>query len=174
VKRLLLLRHAKAVPAGTEIADRERALVARGREDAAAVGRYMKKHEFVPDFIMSSSSRRTVETVDLVTAELPGRRRVDLLEVLYLARPTALLATIRGAPDRSKMLMLVGHNPGMEDLATALAREPVRRKESDRFDLIEEKFPTAALAVIDFAVSHWRDVRRGQGEFVDFVRPEDL
>ena len=85
-----------------------------------------------------------------------------------------LAADPRARRTRSKTLLVVGHNPGMEQFATLLAREPVKRKERDRFDLIEEKFPTAALAVLDFDVSRWRDVAAGQGALIDFVRPRDL
>ena len=70
--------------------------------------------------------------------------------------------------------MVVGHNPGLEDLATKLAREPVRRKERARRDVLEEKFPTAALAVLDFDIQKWRDIVPGEGKLVDFVRPKDL
>ena len=62
----------------------------------------------------------------------------------------------------------------MEDLANLLAREPVRRKERVRRDVLEEKFPTAALAVLDFDIAKWRDIRPGEGALVDFVRPKDL
>jgi phosphohistidine phosphatase len=68
----------------------------------------------------------------------------------------------------------VGHNPGLEDLAGLLAREPVRRKERQRRDVLEEKFPTAALAVLDFDVDTWREIRPGEGKLADFVRPRDL
>jgi phosphohistidine phosphatase len=70
--------------------------------------------------------------------------------------------------------MLVGHNPGMEQCAALLAREPVRRKERARHEALEEKFPTCALAVLDFDVGRWRDVREGSGKLADFVRPGDL
>jgi phosphohistidine phosphatase len=173
VKRLLLLRHGKAVPADPGIEDHERDLLPRGRQDAPAIGRYMAESGYVPDVILSSTSRRTAETAELVAAELP-MRTIDYVETLYLAAPPALLAAIRGQAENVQTLLLVGHNPGVERLAAALAREPVRRKERDRFDLIEEKFPTAALAVLDFAVLHWRDVTPGQGELIDFVRPRDL
>ena len=138
------------------------------------MGRYVKEREFIPDLIMSSSARRTKETVELMATELPGRRRLDYLAALYLARPAALRAAIRSAPEKIKTLMVVAHNPGVEELAASLAREPIRRKERDRSDLIGEKYPTAALAVLDFAVARWRDVAPGQGELVDFVRPRDL
>jgi phosphohistidine phosphatase len=174
VKRLLLLRHAKTVPQGAGIDDHERELMARGREDAPVIGRYIRKCGYTPDLILASTSRRTVETVELVTDELAGTQRIDYLEALYLAEPDVILSIVRLASDTVKSLMVVGHNPGMEQVATRLAREPVKRKEKDRFDLIEEKFPTAALAVLDFDVARWRDVAPGEGALTDFVRPRDL
>jgi phosphohistidine phosphatase len=174
VKRLLLLRHAKAVPAGSGVEDHDRELMARGREDAPTIGRYMQVRKFGPDLILCSTSRRTAETADLVMAELSGTKKIDFEDALYLAEPRTIHAAIRGAPEKAKSLLIVGHNPGLEQLATLLAREPVKRKERDRFDLIEEKFPTGALAVLDFDVSRWRDVAEGQGALIDFVRPRDL
>jgi len=173
VKRLLLLRHAKTEPAGPAIDDHERELMARGRADAPKLGRYIAAQGYTPDLILSSTSRRTVETVELLT-EAFSAQRVDYLEALYLAEPELILSIIRLAPDKMQSVMVVGHNPGLEQLATALAREPVKRKERDRFDLIEEKFPTSALAVLDFDTARWRDVAAGQGTLKDFVRPRDL
>ncbi|MEI9994783.1 MAG: histidine phosphatase family protein [Rhizomicrobium sp.] len=173
MKRLLLLRHAKAVPGGGSD-DFERELTARGREDAPKLGTYIRQQRYTPDTIVASPARRTMETVELATDEFNGTRRVDYLEPLYLAEPELILSIVRLALDKTKTLMVVGHNPGLEQIATFLAREPVKRKERDRFDLIEEKFPTAALAVLDFDVARWRDVGQGQGVLKDFVRPRDL
>jgi phosphohistidine phosphatase len=174
VKRLLLLRHAKTVPAGPGIEDHERALLTRGREDAPAMGKYLARKKYLPDLILSSTARRTVETADLVSQRLPGMQQIDCVDSLYLAEPRAVLGVIRATSDTVKTLMIVGHNPGMEQIAAALSREPVKRKERDRFDMIEEKFPTGALAALDFNISRWRDVAPGQGELIDFVRPRDL
>ena len=127
----------------------------------------------MPDLILSSTSRRTAQTAELLT-ETFSAQRIDYLEALYLAEPELILSVIRLAPDKMTSVMVVGHNPGLEHLAALLAREPVKRKERDRFDLIEEKFPTAALAVLDFDIARWRDVARGQGALKDFVRPRDL
>jgi phosphohistidine phosphatase len=85
-----------------------------------------------------------------------------------------MLSVVRSAKATATTLLVVGHNPGIEQLASLLSRQPVKRKERDRFDLIEEKFPTCALAVLDFDVARWRDVAPGRGELVDFVRPRDL
>ncbi|MBV9045999.1 MAG: histidine phosphatase family protein [Alphaproteobacteria bacterium] len=174
MKRLLLLRHAKTEPAGAGVEDHDRKLMARGRDDAPKLGRYIREQGYAPELILSSTSRRTVETVELVTDVLPGTHRIDYLEALYLAEPDVMLSIIRLMPDKTRSVMVVGHNPGMEQLATFLAREPVKRRERDRFDQIEEKFPTAALAVLDFDVARWRDVAPGQGALKDFVRPRDL
>lgn len=174
MKRLLLLRHAKTVPAGAGSDDHERELMARGREDAPRLGRYIRTCGYDPELILSSTSRRTVETVELVTEELPSASRIDYMEALYLAEPEVILSVIRLAPDKIRSVMVVGHNPGLEHVASLLAREPVKRKERDRFDLLEEKFPTAALAVLDFDVDRWRDIAPGEGVLKDFIRPRDL
>jgi phosphohistidine phosphatase len=174
VKRLLLLRHAKTVPASPGIEDHERELMARGREDAPKIGRYIRAEAYAPDLILASTSRRTTETVELVTEVLEGTQHITYMEGLYLAEPDVILSIVRLVSDGVKTLMIVGHNPGMEQVATLLAREPVKRKERDRFDRIEEKFPTAALAVFDFDATRWRDIAPGQGVLKDFVRPRDV
>jgi phosphohistidine phosphatase len=174
VKRLLLLRHAKAVPGGAGIEDHERALMPRGRDDAARMGRYIARNGFTPEIVLASTSARTTETVEEASAHLAGTARVDYLEPLYLAEPEVILSIVRLAPDKVESVMVVGHNPGLEQVATLLAREPVKRRERDRFDLLEEKFPTAALAVLEFDVARWRDVAAGEGALRDFVRPRDI
>ena len=166
MKRLLLLRHAKAVPGGAGIDDHERELMPRGRADAGHVGRYIARQGYTPAVIVASTSRRTTETVELAGEQLGGSERIDYLEALYLAEPDVILSIVRLAPDKARSLMLVGHNPGLEQVATLLAREPVKRRERDRFDKIEEKFPTAALVVLEFDVTRWRDVQPGQGAAV--------
>ena len=174
MKRLLLLRHAKSVPAGADIDDHERDLTARGVDDAPSIGRYISKQNFVPDLALVSSARRAVRTADLALAEVKGTGKIEFGDELYLAEPRSLLAAIRKVSDKVETLLVVGHNPGLEQLASQLAREPVTRKERDRFDLVEEKFPTAALAVLQFDVNKWREVATKQGALIDFVRPRDL
>ena len=174
MKRLLLLRHAKTEPAGSEIEDHQRKLLERGRLDAPAIGKYLAERKYFPDLILSSTARRTVETVELVVEQLPRRQHIDYVDQLYLVGWRAMLAVIRTVREPVATLLVVGHNPGMEQLATELSRQPVKRKERDRFDLIEEKFPTCAVAVLDFNVARWRDVAPARGELIDFVRPRDL
>lgn len=174
MKRLLLLRHAKTEPASPEIEDHERELLERGRMDAPAIGAYLAAKKYLPDLVLSSTARRTVETVELVAERLPRKQHIDYVDQLYLVGWRSILALVRAVREPVATLLVVGHNPGMEQLATALSRQPVKRKERDHFDLIEEKFPTCALAVLDFNVARWRDVAPGRGELTDFVRPRDL
>jgi phosphohistidine phosphatase len=174
VKRLLLLRHAKAVPGGPKIDDHTRTLAERGRSDAPAIGRYMHKQGFEPNLVLCSTSKRTIETAELAFGEFRKRPETEYLEALYLAEPEAIFSIVRRVPRRQDCVCVVGHNPGLEVAASLLAREPVRRKERDYFDAIEEKFPTCALAVLDFDVDQWRAIERGAGALSDFVRPKDL
>jgi phosphohistidine phosphatase len=172
LKRLFLLRHAKAQPADGGTEDFDRTLMLSGMQDGAAMARYLRKNDYRIQTIFSSSSARTTQTTELVLHELSAE--VDYREALYLADPAKILAAVRAAPASVSSLMVVGHNPGLEEAATLLAREPVRRKERARHEALEEKFPTCALAILDFDVGRWRDVLQGTGRLVDFVRPKDL
>ena len=88
-------------------------------------------------------------------------REIEYRDNLYLAEPAKIVAAVRAAPAGVSALMMVGHNPGLEACAALLAREPVRRKERARHEALEEKFPTCALAMLDFDVGRWRDVVQG-------------
>ena len=172
MKRLFLLRHAKAVAADPRSDDHDRALTVRGMHDAGAMARYMRKNEMAPEIALVSSSARTRQTAELTLRELDKAPRPQIRDALYLAEPGKILAMLQAAPASAGGVMVIGHNPGIEELATLLAREPVRRKERARRDVLEEKFPTAALAVLDFDIARWRDLAPGEGKLVDFVRPK--
>jgi phosphohistidine phosphatase len=172
MKRLFLLRHAKAQPADGSIEDFDRTLMLSGMQDAGAMARYLRKSDYKIDLILCSSSARTVQTAELVLQELACE--IEYRDNLYLAEAAKIAAAVRGAPAGVSCLMVVGHNPGLEACATLLAREPVRRKERIRHEALEEKFPTCALAILDFDVGRWRDVTQGAGKLAEFVRPKDI
>ena len=172
MKRLFLLRHAKAQPADGGTEDFDRTLMLSGMQDAGAMARYLRKTGYQIDMILCSSSARTTQTAELVLHEMPTE--IEYRDNLYLAEPAKIAAAVRGAPAQVTNLMVVGHNPGIEELAARLAREPVRRKERARHEALEEKFPTSALAILDFEVGRWRDVAEASGKLIDFVRPKDL
>jgi phosphohistidine phosphatase len=172
MKRLFLLRHAKAQPADGSIEDFDRTLMFSGMQDAGAMARYLHRSDYAVDLILCSSAARTVQTAELVLQQLTSE--IEYRDALYLAEAAKIVAAIRGAPTSVSALMVVGHNPGLEATAALLAREPVRRKERARHEALEEKFPTCALAILDFDVGRWRDVVQGAGRLVDFVRPKDI
>src|SRR5689334_21697574 len=135
--RLILLRHAKAVPHGTA-ADMDRSLTKRGRRDAAEVGRILASEHLIPDLALVSPSLRTVETWDGVKASLtPVPVRFE--PGIYYAEASELLDLVRAAPLATRTLLMVGHNPGFEDLARGLPGH------GDRYAMVRMrgKFPTA-------------------------------
>ena len=172
MRRLLLLRHAKAEPGGPDRQDHDRALVERGLADAAAMARALKARGYGACRILCSASLRTVQTAEAVLKVAPAP--IAYLESLYLAPPGRILALAQDAADADTALMIVGHNPGLEQCAAILAREPVGPRQQHRRDVMEEKFPTAALAVLDFDIPHWKLLSPGEGRLVDFLRPKDL
>lgn len=136
---LLLLRHAKA-SRGAEN-DLERPLTRRGRRDASRIGRWMKSEGLVPDLVIGSPSRRTRETADLVLEELglpPDDVRWD--ERVYAADVPALLEVLAGCPADARRVLVVGHNPGFEELVRHLGGATAREPEKGKF------LPTGALA----------------------------
>ena len=172
MKRLYILRHAKAEPGGD---DHARALTVRGVADAEAMARYLRKSGPRLSRVLVSTSARTVQTADLVLRELgKAAPKPDCQGALYLAPAAKILAMLKALPAKADEVMVIGHNPGLEELAAMLAREPVRRKERERRDVLEEKFPTAALAVLDFDVAQWKDIKPESGKLADFIRPRDL
>ena len=172
MRRLLLLRHAKAEPGTPDQEDHDRALTERGLADAAAMARYMQKQGYAAARILCSTSLRTRQTIAPVLALLPAP--IDYLENLYLAAPGRIIALAQDAAEADETLLLVAHNPGLEQCAALLAREAVKPKEAHRHDVMEEKFPTAALAVLDFNIASWQRLSPGDGRLIDFIRPRDL
>lgn len=172
MRHLLLLRHAKAEPGAPGQDDHDRALAERGVADAAAIARYLKAQGWRPDRILCSSSTRTRQTAAPVLRHTPAP--IAYRETLYHAAPGQIIEQVQDADDADKVLLVIGHNPGLEQCAALLAREPVKPKEQHRHDLLEEKFPTAALAVLAFDIAHWSLLSPGGGRLVDFVRPRDI
>ncbi len=167
MRRLMLLRHAKSDhPAG--VADHDRQLTARGRRDSSAMGRYMAEEGLVPDLAIVSTARRTQETWELVDAAL-GR---DVLRHderrIYEASTSSLLAVINKADPLVASLLLVGHNPGVHDLALRLVGPDGHPDQNQ----LHQQFPTAGLVVIDFDTGSWSDVTTSLGKLERFVQPK--
>ncbi|MGA7674458.1 MAG: histidine phosphatase family protein [Rhizomicrobium sp.] len=174
MKRLFLLRHAKAERDHPGLDDEARALAPRGREDAARIGRFLREEIYVPDLVLCSTAVRTRQTLELLLPELGMRPALQYLDELYLARPDTILSVIRQVRDGAGSLMIVGHNPGLADCAHALTREPDDRKMRRRYLTMAEKFSTGSLAILDFEIAQWHGVDAGCGDLELFVRPKDL
>ena len=169
-KTLCLLRHAKSSWADPALDDFDRPLNQRGRGSMVPLGLYIGEKKLYPDIILCSSAQRTRETLGLLLPWLRGEAAIRMERGLYLATAEELLQRLRRAEDEASCLLMVGHNPGLEDLAGMLAGT------GDAFasTAMQEKFPTAALAVLDFDAPHWADIAPGKGELRAFVTPKLL
>ncbi|MGQ7792635.1 SixA phosphatase family protein [Faunimonas sp. B44] len=165
----MLLRHAKSDrPSGT--ADIDRPLSERGRRDAAAIGRVMAERGLQPETVICSPSARTRETLDLVLPRLAPVDDVRFVNELYEADEATLLALVKLEGKEAGALLVIGHNPSIEQAALALAGSS--GPDADR-DAMAGKYPTAALAVLDFD-GPWSDLRPGAAVLRAFIRPRDL
>ena len=173
MKTLYILRHAKSDQGDSSLQDHDRPLNARGREAAPQMGAYMKAKHAKPDLILCSTARRTVETCDLVRPAL-GDVMVAFEAGLYLAEPSSLLERLRQVGEETGTVMIIGHNPGLEQLANGLAASPKNEAEERLHRRMREKFSTCALAVIKLPVKAWREVKMRAGTLADFMRPKDL
>jgi phosphohistidine phosphatase len=150
-----LLRHAKSSWKEHGLADHDRPLAPRGRRAAKAIGRYLREHDFEPELVLCSTAARARETLERVDPGGEHHFEADL----YAADAATLLARLQKV--RAQSVMLIGHNPGIQDLAIGLARDARE---------LEEKFPTGALAMIKFdKTPDWQT-----GELANFIRPRDL
>jgi phosphohistidine phosphatase len=174
VKRLVLLRHAKAIPAAPDLDDRDRRLADRGRSDAIRIGQFLKEESCVPELALCSTALRTRETLDLVVPQLGAAPVIRLLSELYLARWLTIVNLVRQVREKADTMMIVGHNPGLEECAKKLARPPGDTKARKLHQLLQSEYPTAAVAVFEFDVDVWSAIERGEGELQNFVRPRDF
>jgi phosphohistidine phosphatase len=170
MKRLTLLRHAKSGDDGTVARDFDRPLNAKGRRAARAIGRHMRDKALRFDAVIASPATRVAETLQEVEAVYGPGLAPSWKKNLYLATPDELLDAVHQAPAEAESILLVGHNPGLEQLVLMLVPD---RREGARGE-VEVKYPTASLAEMTFAVDRWEDVDRGGGDLVRFVRPRDL
>jgi phosphohistidine phosphatase len=161
MKTLLLLRHAKSDWNDSSLKDFDRPLATRGERDAPRIGKALRKRGQLPDLIISSPAARAKATIEAVAkaAKLDLEIRFD--EAVYGASSAELIKLVLGLRDKSSCAMLVGHNPGFEDLVGRLSGS-------------HERMPTAALACIEFKVDRWDDVNDGEGKLVWLLTPKNL
>jgi len=165
-RRLLLLRHAKSSWDDAARPDHDRPLSKRGRAAADRMGEHLRRSGERVDVVLCSSARRTRETLERLV--LPTQD-VHVEDGLYGAGPDELLDRIRDVPAAAEVVLVIGHDPGMHELAVDLAGpdlgEPASR--------LREKLPTGALAVYEVD-GPWRDLAAGLARLVSFVVPREL
>jgi phosphohistidine phosphatase len=164
--RLMLLRHAKSSwPPGMQ--DAERPLSDRGEAAARLMGSYMAQHSLVPGRVLCSPARRTRDTWSVVSPRLPAPVDAVFDGRLYAAGRQGILSVIREQDAAVHVLLLLGHNPGMQEAAEWL----IASGDVEQRERLREKFPSAALAVIDFALDKWSGVHERSGRLEHFVTP---
>lgn len=170
MRRLLLFRHAKAERSELGMEDRARRLMERGWKDAAKVGAYMASHGLIPDRVISSPSVRTLETWKSAASAFRPPPASTAVERLYDATAQSILATIKQIAPATHTLLVIGHNPGLHDLAVMLiASGDVQARER-----LREKLPTSGLVIIDFAFDDWDKLHPQCGRLERFVTPKSL
>ncbi|MGH2707497.1 MAG: SixA phosphatase family protein [Actinomycetota bacterium] len=167
MRYLYLLRHAKSSWNDPGLADRERPLAPRGRRAAGKIAGYLRSEKVSPTLVLCSPARRTMQTLELIAPAL-GEGRTLVEEALYLADATKLLKRLRRLPETVFSVMLIGHNPSLQELALTLAGRGAA------LGRLEAKFPTGALAILAVPAESWRDLGEGVAELAAYVVPRDL
>jgi phosphohistidine phosphatase len=171
VLRLLLLRHAKSSWSDPGLEDHDRRLNERGREAAPAMGAFMRKQKLIPDLVLCSPACRAHDTWTLLSEELEATPKVVVEDAIYdFGNGERVLEAVRQRGGRATSVLVVGHNPSLEELALRL----IGKGDADLRRRLAEKYPTCALAVLEFETLDWRDVKGGEARLVSFTRPKDI
>lgn len=168
MRTIHLLRHAKSSHDDPALPDRERPLAERGRRDAPRMGRHLRKRDVAADLTLCSPAQRTQETLALLrdAGAAVGETRTE--ESLYDAAAPDLLARLQTLPDHVTSVLVVGHNPSLQELGVLLAAS------GRRLERLRRKFPTATLATLTADVDRWRELGPEAAELTGFTRPKDL
>jgi phosphohistidine phosphatase len=170
MRRLMLLRHAKSDWSKPGQRDHDRVLAPRGREAAPRIGKYMATHGLLPELVLCSTAARARETWELVAEALSAEPTLVHEERIYENRADVLLDVIQETEPGIHVLLMVGHNPSFHGLAQMLAATG----DTESRQRLREKFPTAGLVVIDFAVDAWDRVHPQSGRLDRMITPRLL
>jgi phosphohistidine phosphatase len=165
---LYLLRHAKSSWADPALPDHERPLAPRGRRDGKRIARHLVRVGIKPELVLCSSAERTRETLKLIRPALAAKAAVRLEEQLYAASCDRLLERIRTLPEPVASVMLIGHNPGLHQLALVLASAGAE------LGRLEASFPTAALVTLVLPDTPWSRVSKADALLTAYVVPKQL
>jgi phosphohistidine phosphatase len=163
-----LFRHGKSSWSDPTLADLDRPLAPRGERASRRIGKYIRRKKIRPALVLCSPSLRTRQTLAAIEPSLGDHCSVELESQLYAASEGELLERLRALPESVESVMLVGHNPGLQELACALSSGGAE------LALLEQKFPTGALATLLVDCESWAALEPGDGELVDYVVPRQL
>lgn len=171
MKTLGIFRHAKSDWNDARLRDFDRPLNKRGRKGAAIMGRHIRDHAIGWKRILASPAVRVTQTIELAAQAAGLTPPVSWDRRIYLANSATLMDVLRDQEGDPEAILLIGHNPGLEDLIFDLVPDdgssPLR-------DIVEEKFPTAAYAVLELDIGSWKDIKENCARLVHLVRPRDL
>ncbi len=169
--QLLLLRHAKSSWDDPDLPDHARPLNLRGHQAARAMAKEMRRLGLMPDVVMVSSARRTLQTLAALEPwDTPPR--IEPMDTLYLADAEDMLDILRASPAGARCVLLVGHNPGLHNLAMMLAGAHAATMDK-QVQRVASGYPSGALAAFD-VVTPWNELREGGGRLTRFLLPCDL
>ena len=170
MRRLILFRHAKSDWSEEGLDDHVRPLNARGKRVAGPMGAWLTGRGFRPDLVLCSTAKRARATWDLAKVALTPAPKATFDPELYMASAATLLAKVKELPAEIQTVLIVGHNPGLEQFVKLVASkgDPEARR------ALSEKFPTAAIAVIDFPFDDWSQIKPDAGRLDRFVTPRSL
>jgi phosphohistidine phosphatase len=163
MKTLLILRHAKSSWKFPDLSDHDRPLNRRGKRDAPRMGKILKERGLVPDLVISSTATRAKDTAEAVAKYSGYKGKRIRFKPLYAAEPGAYLAVLRELTDNYQRVLIVGHNPGVEELIELLTGE---------IHIV----PTCTLAQIEFDIEKWSDTLRrltDRGRLVEILKPDE-
>jgi len=170
MKTVILMRHAKSSWSDPELDDHDRPLSKRGRKSAPVMAKWLAEQGLLPDRILSSSSRRTQETVERMREEVPALPEAELSEALYHASPDVILAELQKLPGDCERALVLGHEPTMSSALLLLDSSAT----APGLYRAYEHYPTAAIAVIEADVDDWGEVEAGTARFTLFAVPREL
>jgi phosphohistidine phosphatase len=162
MKTVLILRHAKSSWSNPGLADIDRPLNKRGKRDAPRMGAWLDAQELIPDLILSSPARRARKTAQAVSEYSSYDGEIETVPDFYPGDPYTFIDTLMSIPDEYQSVMIVAHNPGLEELLYALSGESAR-------------MPTSSLAQVELPLDSWRDLDdEVDGKLVNFWRVKEL
>ena len=171
MKTIYLLRHAKSSWDNPELDDFDRPLAKRGMKSSNKIGKYLKKNKFIPDIVYYSTAIRAKQTWDWVNRIIKKKKNIIYKDNLYMANSADFMNIVKKTNNKHKSLMIISHNPGIENFALEL----IKNKKNNKYKSISFKYPTAGLAIIKFkSVVNWSKIKYENGDIYVFIKPRDL